>query len=494
MTDSVLNFIDGEWCASRTNRVGDRENPANKKDIVSRAPRSDAEDTGRAVAAAKRAFPGWRLVPGPKRGQMIAEAGRILADRKESLARLMSREMGKPIAEARGDVQEAIDTAILVSAEGRRIAGETTQCELPDKFGMSIRLPVGVAAVITPWNFPVAIPSWKIFPALVCGNTVVLKPAELTSACAAEFVKALDEAGIPKGVVNLVCGAGREVGAALTSHPDVRLVSFTGSTEVGKQIGGECGRTNKKVTLEMGGKNAQIVMEDADLDLALDGALWGAFGTAGQRCTATSRLILHRPIAEQFTAKLRERAAKLVLGDPVDEKTQVGPVVSESQRNKVREYVEIGKKEGARLILGGEVPSDPKLADGWFLQPTIFAGVKPGMRIAQEEIFGPVLGVITVDSFEEATTVLNGTDYGLSSSIYTRDVNRAFRAIRDFEAGITYINGPTIGAEVQLPFGGVKGTGNGHREAGTQVYEFYTEWKSVYVDYSGKLQRAQIDV
>jgi alpha-ketoglutaric semialdehyde dehydrogenase len=494
MTDSVLNLIDGEWCASRTNRVGDRENPANRKDIVTRAPRSDADDAGMAVAAAKRAFAAWRLVPGPKRGQMIAEAGRILADRKESVARLMSREMGKPIAEARGDVQEAIDTAILVSAEGRRIAGETTQCELPDKFGMSIRQPVGVAAIITPWNFPIAIPSWKMFPALVCGNTVVLKPAELTSACAAEFVKTLDEAGIPKGVVNLVCGAGREVGSALINSPDVRLVSFTGSTEVGKSIGESCGRMNKKVTLEMGGKNAQIVMEDADLDLALDGALWGAFGTTGQRCTATSRLILHRLIADEFVARLRDRAAKLVIGDPVDEKTQVGPLVSESQRNKVLEYVEIGKKDGATLILGGGIPSDKKLADGWFLEPTIFNNVKPGMRIAQEEIFGPVLSVITVDSFEEATEVLNGTEYGLSSSIYTRDVNRAFRAIRDFEAGITYINGPTIGAEVQLPFGGVKGTGNGHREAGTQVYEFYTEWKSVYVDYSGKLQRAQIDV
>jgi aldehyde dehydrogenase (NAD+) len=493
MTDSVLNFIDGVWCASHTNRVGDRENPSNKKDIVSRAPRSDQKDADRAIAAAKRAFASWRLVPGPKRGQMIAEAGRILADRKESVARLMSREMGKPIAEARGDVQEAIDTAILVAAEGRRIAGETVQCELPDKFGMSIRQPIGVAGIITPWNFPVAIPSWKIYPALVCGNTVVLKPAELTSACAAEFVKCLDEAGIPKGVVNLVCGAGREVGAAIIGHPDVRLVSFTGSTEVGKAIGEQCGRANKKVTLEMGGKNAQIVMEDADLDLAIEGALWGAFGTTGQRCTATSRLILHRPIAEKVTAKLRERAAKLVIGDPVDEKTQVGPLVSESQLGKVREYVDIGKREGAALILGGGVPKDAALANGWFLEPTIFTGVKPGMRLAQEEIFGPILSIMTVDSFEEAVTVLNGTDYGLSSSIYTRDVNRAFRAIRDLEAGITYINGPTIGAEVQLPFGGVKGTGNGHREAGTQVYEFYTEWKSVYVDYSGRLQRAQID-
>jgi alpha-ketoglutaric semialdehyde dehydrogenase len=493
MTESVLNFIDGEWCTSQTNRVGDRENPANRKDVVSRAPRSDAADVDRAVAAAKRAFASWRLVPGPKRGQIIAEAGRILAERKDNVSRLMSREMGKPIAEARGDVQEAIDTAILVAAEGRRLAGETTQCELKDKFGMSIRLPVGVAAIITPWNFPVAIPSWKIFPALVCGNTVVLKPAELTSACAAEFIKALDEAGLPKGVANLVCGAGREVGAALTSHKDVRLVSFTGSTDVGKQIGEACGRTNKKVTLEMGGKNAQVVMEDADLDLALDGALWGAFGTAGQRCTATSRLILHRPIADQFIARLRERASELRLGDPTDESVQVGPLVSESQRNKVREYVEIGKKEGATLIQGGNVPSDPRLADGWFLEPTIFANVKPTMRIAQEEIFGPVLACLVVDSFEEATEVMNGTEFGLSSSIYTRDVNRAFRAIRDFEAGITYINGPTIGAEVQLPFGGVKGTGNGHREAGSQVYEFYTEWKSVYVDYSGKLQRAQID-
>jgi aldehyde dehydrogenase (NAD+) len=493
MTESVLNFIDGEWCTSRTNRVGDRENPASRRMIVARAPRSDADDAGRAVAAAARAFREWRLVPGPRRGQVIAEAGRILAERKESLARLMSMEMGKPIAEARGDVQEAIDTAVLVAAEGRRIAGETTQCELPDKFGMSIRQPVGVAAIITPWNFPVAIPSWKIFPALVCGNTAVLKPAELTSACAAEFVKALAEAGLPRGVLNLVCGSGREVGTALVSHPAVRLVSFTGSTEVGRSIAEACGRANKKVTLEMGGKNAQIVMEDADLELALEGALWGAFGTAGQRCTATSRLILHRPIADQFVAALRERAAALSLGDPLDEKVQVGPLVSESQRSAVRAYVEVGKKDGATLILGGEVPGDPRLADGWFLQPTIFANVKPKMRIAQEEIFGPVVACIVVDSFEEAIDVLNGTEYGLSSSIYTRDVNRAFRAIRDIEAGITYVNGPTIGAEVQLPFGGVKGTGNGHREAGSQVYEFYTEWKSVYVDYSGRLQRAQID-
>ncbi len=493
MTESVLNLINGKWCASQTGRVSDRENPSNKKEIVTRTTRSDEGDVSRAVEAAKAAFKSWRLVPGPKRGQLIAEAGRILAERKESIARLMCREMGKPLAEARGDVQEAIDTAVLVSAEGRRIAGETTQCELPNKFGMSIRQPVGVAGMITPWNFPIAIPSWKILPALVCGNTVVLKPAEITPGCAAEFVKALVEAGIPDGVVNLVCGSGSEAGAALVKHPLVSCVSFTGSTEVGKMLGEVCGRLNRKVSLEMGGKNAQIVMEDADLDLAIEGALWGAFGTAGQRCTATSRLLLQRSIADEFIARLRERAQALVIGDPLDEKTQVGPVVSHSQRKNVQDYIKVGQADGATLALGGDVPKNPALADGYFFQPTIFTNVDRRMRIAREEIFGPVLACIPFDTFEEAIDITNESDFGLSSSIYTRDVNRAFQAIRDIEAGITYVNGPTIGAEVQLPFGGVKGTGNGHREAGTQVYEFYTEWKSVYVDYSGRLQRAQID-
>lgn len=493
MTVEVLNLIGGVRSGADSGRTLARPNPADRRDTVSVAPLSGEAEIDRAVRAAAEAFKSWRLVPAPKRGLMIAEAGRILATRKEELATLMTREMGKPIAEARGDVQEAIDTALLVAAEGRRLNGDTAPCELPDKFGMSIRNPVGVCGMIAPWNFPVAIPSWKIFPALVCGNTVVLKPSEQTPACAAEFVRALVEAGIPSGVVNLVCGRGEEAGAALVKHPLVRAVSFTGSTETGKLIGEACGRLNRKVSLEMGGKNGQIVMEDADLDLALEGALWGAFGTTGQRCTATSRLILHRAIADEFVARFRDRAAKLKVGSGLDPAVHVGPLVDEAQRKRVHEYVQVGKAEGATLVLGGDFARGPGVDDGWFYKPTIFAGVTRDMRIAKEEIFGPVVACLTVGSFEEAVDVLNDTEYGLSSSIYTKDVNRAFRAIRDLEAGITYVNGPTIGAEVQLPFGGVKGTGNGHREAGSQVYEFYTEWKSVYVDYSGRLQRAQID-
>ncbi len=490
---NVLNLINGTWCASRTGRTLSRENPARATEVVSLAPISDASDIDAAVKAAVAAYPAWKLVPAPRRGLMIAEAGRILSTRKEEIATLMTREMGKPIAEARGDVQEAIDTALLVAAQGRFLGGETVPCELPNKFGMSLRQPVGPCGLVTPWNFPVAIPSWKIFPALVCGNTVVLKPSELTPACAAEFVKALVEAGIPSGVVNMVCGLGEEAGAALVAHPGIRAVSFTGSTTTGSLIGETCGRLNRKVSLEMGGKNAQIVMEDADLDLAVEGALWGAFGTTGQRCTATSRLILHASIHDAFMSKFLDRVKKLVVGDGLDANVHVAPLVSAEQRDRVASYVEIAVKEGAKLALGGHVLSSGAYANGYFFEPTVFTGVTRTMRIAREEVFGPVIAAIKVSSFDEAVSVHNDTDFGLSSSIYTRDVNRAFTAIRDLEAGITYVNGPTIGAEVQLPFGGVKGTGNGHREAGMQVYEFYTEWKSVYIDHSGRLQRAQID-
>jgi alpha-ketoglutaric semialdehyde dehydrogenase len=493
MTIEVRNWIDGVAAPSASGRVLPRKNPANVDETVSIAPLSNAADVDRAVRAAAAAFASWRLVPAPRRGLLIAEAGKKLAERKEELARLMTREMGKPLVETRGDVQEAIDTSLLVAAEGRRLNGDTAPCELPDKFGMSLRAPVGVCGMITPWNFPVAIPSWKIFPALVCGNTVVLKPSELTPACAEAFVRALTEAGVPKGVVNLVCGAGEEAGAALVAHPLVRAISFTGSSETGALIAETCGRLHKKCSLEMGGKNAQIVMDDADLDLALEGALWGAFGTTGQRCTATSRLILHRAIADEFTARLVDRAGKLKLGDGLKDGVHVGPLVDDAQRNRVRAMTAAGAEEGAVVALGGGDARGGELDRGWFYKPTVLTGVKREMRVAREEIFGPVVACIVVDSFEEAIAVANETEYGLSSSIYTRDVSRAFRAVRDIEAGITYVNGPTIGAEVQLPFGGVKKTGNGHREAGSQVYEFYTEWKSVYVDFSGKLQRAQID-
>ena len=493
MADAFLNYVGGKWVAAHSQRQFDNRNPANRNDLIGLFPASDSADVDAAVAAAKKAFDSWRQVPAPKRGEILYRVGELLKKYKEELARTETREMGKVLKETRGDVQEGIDCAFLNAGEGRRLFGETTPAELPNKFAMSVRMPLGVCALITPWNFPLAIPTWKLFPALICGNTVILKPAEDTPQTASRFVEILDEAGVPPGVVNLIHGRGEEVGAALVRHKDVQLVSFTGSAAVGREIASACGQNLKRVSLELGGKNAQIVMEDADVDLALEGALWGAFGTTGQRCTATSRLIVHRDVAKRVTDSLVERAQKIRIGDGLDESVEMGPLINQAAREKVLRYVEIGKREGARLRTGGAIHDSGACANGYFFQPTIFDQVKPNMRIAQEEIFGPVLSIIEISSFEEAIAVLNGTAYGLSSSIYTNDVARAFRAMRDIEAGITYVNGPTIGAEVHLPFGGVKDTGNGHREAGTTVYDIFTEWKSIYVDYSGKLQKAQID-
>ncbi|MGH7843602.1 MAG: aldehyde dehydrogenase family protein [Candidatus Binatia bacterium] len=493
MAEEYKNYIDGKWLAAGANKTFENRNPADRNELVGLFPASDSDDVDAAVAAANRAFRHWRLVPAPQRGEILYRAGVLLRQRKEDIARTMTREMGKILQETRGDVQEAIDTAFYAAGEGRRLFGQTTPSELPDKFALSVRMPVGVCALITPWNFPIAIPAWKLFPALLCGNTVVLKPAEDTPLTAVKLFEALEEAGVPPGVANLVHGSGEYTGASLVRHPDVKLVSFTGSTAVGKEIAAACGQTLKRVSLELGGKNAAIVMADADLQLALDGVIWGAFGTTGQRCTATSRLILHRAIKDDFTDRLVARAEKIKIGSGLDEAVEMGPLISEDARQKVHRYVQIGKEEGARLLTGGSVYEEREWLDGYFYRPTVFDRVTPGMRIAQEEIFGPVLSIIEVNSFEEAISALNSTRYGLSSSIYTRDVARAFRAMRDIEAGITYINGPTIGAEVHLPFGGVKETGNGHREAGTAVYDVFTEWKSVYIDYSGKLQRAQID-
>ena len=492
MAQQYENFIGGKWLASKSGKTFENRNPANTDDLIGLFPASTAEDVGAAVAAAKNAFAAWRLVPAPKRGEILYRVGELLKKSKEELARIETREMGKVLKESRGDVQEGIDCAFLNAGEGRRLFGETTPAELPDKFAMSVRMPIGVCGLITPWNFPLAIPTWKLFPALICGNTVILKAAEDSPHTATRFVEILNEAGVPPGVVNLVHGRGEDVGAALVRHRDVQLVSFTGSAAVGREIASVCGQNLKRVSLELGGKNAQIIMEDADLDLAVEGALWGAFGTTGQRCTATSRLIVHRDMARKVVDALVTRAAKIKIGDGLDEGNEMGPLINQAALEKVQRYVEIGKSEGARLRAGGAIYYGAG-AKGFFFQPTIFDQVKPNMRIAQEEIFGPVLSIIEIASFEEAIEVLNGTAYGLSSSIYTNDVTRAFRAMRDIEAGITYINGPTIGAEVHLPFGGVKDTGNGHREAGTTVYDIFTEWKSIYVDYSGKLQKAQID-
>lgn len=486
------NYINGAWLPSQSSRTFQNSSPANNSDIIGSFPLSTAADVQAAVDAAKAATRAWQLMPAPKRGDILRKAGDIFTRRKEELARVMTREMGKPVFETRGDIQEAIDTAYYAATEGRRLFGYNAPSEMPNKMNLTFRTPVGICGIITAWNFPIAVPSWKIIPALVCGNTVIFKPSEEAPHSAVIFAEILEEAGLPKGVFNVLHGDS-EVGTAMVQHDDIKLIGFTGSTATGAKIAEVCGAKNKKCSLEMGGKNAQIVMEDADLDLALEGVLWGAFGTTGQRCTATSRLILHKDIHDEFIARLVEKAKPIVIGDGLVDTTQMGPVINKKQLAKIEEYVQIGRSEGAECILGGERATDGNLADGTFFKPTIFTGVTRTMRIFQEEIFGPVLSVVKTDSFDEAIELLNDSAYGLSSSIYTKDVNRAFTAIRDIESGITYINGPTIGAEAHMPFGGIKGTGNGHREGGWTVFDIFTEWKTVYVDFSGHLQRAQID-
>ena len=486
------NLIGGQWLPALSGKTILNLNPADHADVVGAFPSSRAEDVALAVAAAKKAFATWRLVPAPKRAEILMRAGLLLQNRKEQYARNMTREMGKVLAETRGDVQEAIDEAFYVAGEGRRLFGQTTPSELQNKFAMSVRMPVGVVGLITPWNFPMAIPSWKLFPALVSGNTCVIKPATDTPLSVYNLVQALVDAGLPPGVVNIVSGSGAAVGMPLVEHPDVRAISFTGSSEVGSHVAQRAAATFKPVSLEMGGKNAQIVMDDANLELALDGALWGAFGTTGQRCTATSRILLQKGIAAKFTAEFVARAGKLKVGNGLDESVEVGPQVNGSQIETSKKYVEIALAEGAKLLAGGHPLTEGAYAKGTFFEPTVLGGVTPGMRIAREEVFGPVVSLIEFTTFEEAIEIANSIDYGLSTALYTRDVNRAFTAMRDLESGITYINAPTIGAEVHLPFGGVKHTGNGHRE-GNGAIDFFTTWKAVYIDYSDKLQRAQID-
>lgn len=487
------NLIGGEWVGSHSGQTYENLNPADTRDVVGIFQRSDKRDVDDAVAAAKQAFQRWRLVPAPKRAEIIFRAGQILQERKEDYARQMTREMGKVLEETRGDVQEAIDTAFYMAGEGRREFGATLPSELPNKFAAALRVPHGVCGMISPWNFPMAIPSWKLFPALVCGNTCVIKPAEDTPLSALNLVRALMDAGLPKGVVNVVTGFGPEAGAPIVENADVRAISFTGSSEVGRTIGEIAARTFKPCSLEMGGKNAIIIMDDANLDLALDGVLWGAFGTTGQRCTAASRVIAQKGVYRQFADRLVYRAERLKVGNGLDESVEMGPQINRQQVETSARYVDIGTHEGAKLELGGKRVVGAAYEHGWFFEPTVFTAVDPGMRIAQEEIFGPVVSLIQCEDFEQAITMANSVPYGLSSAVYTRDVNRAFRAIRDIDAGITYINAPTIGAEVHLPFGGTKATGNGHREGGIGAIDFYTQWKSVYVDFSDRLQRAQID-
>jgi alpha-ketoglutaric semialdehyde dehydrogenase len=492
MSAEFRNFIAGEWVEPTTGQSFENRNPARTDDLIGHFPRSGPEDVDRAVRAARRGFEIWSRTPAPLRGEVLKRAGDLLVERKEEISRAATREMGKILLETRGDVQEGIDTAYYAASECRRLFGKTVPSELPRKWALSYRRPIGVAGVITPFNFPLAIPTWKIFPALACGNSVVFKPAEDVPHTGALFVDILLEAGLPPEVINLVHGIGEEVGAAIVEHPGVSLVSFTGSTETGRWVAETCGRMHKRLSLEMGGKNAQIVMPDADMELALDGVLWGAFGTTGQRCTATSRLLLHEAVHDEFLDALVERARALRLGDGLEEGTEVGPLISEPGMRKVMRYMEVARDEGV-ILCGGAKAAGEGLDGGFFFEPTVVRDVPAGSRMACEEIFGPVLSVIRFSDFDEAIRINNEVRYVLSSSVYTNDVQTAFRAFDELDNGITYVNAPTIGAEAHLPFGGVKETGNGHREGGWEVYHFYSETKVCYLDYSGHLQRAQID-
>ena len=491
-TGSFQNYVGGEWVDAASGETFESTSPATGE-TIGVFPRSGAGDVDRAVAAAKDAFERWRLVPAPKRGEILFRLAHVLEREKAALADLMTHEMGKVRSEAGGDVQEAIDITYYMAGEGRRLFGQTTPSELPDKWNMSVRQPIGVVGAITPWNFPIAIPSWKLIPALVAGNTIVLKPASDTPALAERFVELMAEAGIPAGVVNLVHGGGGTVGDRLVRHPDVRVITLTGSHETGVEVLKAAADTLTHVHLELGGKNAIIVMDDADLDLAVDGIVWSAFGTSGQRCTAASRVIVHEKAYDELRSRLVAAAERLRLGPGWEDDSDVGPVINRAALEKIHSYTQIGRDEGATLLTGGEAATDGDLGRGFYYWPTVFGDVDPQMRIAQEEIFGPTTALIRVRDLDEAIRVSNGIRYGLSSSIFTRDVNAAFRAMRDLEAGITYVNAGTIGAEVHLPFGGTKDTGNGHREAGQAALDVFTEWKSIYVDYSGRLQRAQID-
>ena len=492
MAESFGNYIAGAWVPAASGKTFENRNPADTSELIGTFADSGPEDVERAVNVAREASTKWKGLPAPKRGEILYRAAEILVRRKEEFSRDMTREMGKVLDETRGDVQEAIDMTYYMAGEGRRQFGQTTPSELPNKFQMSVRMPVGIAGLITPWNFPMAIPSWKMTPALVLGNTVVIKPATDTPLSVVNLIKALEEAGLPRGVVNMVTGGGARVGTPLMSHKDVGVVSFTGSTEVGRKVSQACAPAFKHCHLEMGGKNIIMVMDDARLDLAVEGALWGGFGTTGQRCTAASRVAVHKKVYGAFMEQFVARAKALKVGNGLDPKVQMGPCVNPGQLETVEKYVKIGKEDGARLLAGGHRLGGAH-ARGYFHEPTIFGDCSPTMRVAREEIFGPVVSVIPVGSLEEAIEVGNSVEYGLSASIYTQDINNAFTAMREMYTGIFYVNAPTIGAETHLPFGGTKNTGNGHREACVQALEVFCEWKSIYVDYSGTLQRAQID-
>jgi len=491
MAEEYLDILAGEWMTGHSGEVFEVRNPANRDDLIAIFARGDAVDVNEAVEAATKAYPGWLATPAPQRADYVLRVGIMLEQRREELAVLMAREMGKTLKECRGDIQEGIDFAYFMVGEGRRMYGVTTRSELPNKFSMTVRHPIGVAGLITPWNFPIAIPTWKLFPALISGCTVVFKPAEDTPLLAYHLVKMFEEAGLPPGVLNFVTGYGEEVGQPIVEHPGVRCISFTGSLNVGRKINEVGGRMMKRVSLELGSKNCLIVMPDADLDLAVEAGAWGAFATSGQRCTATSRIAVHGSILKEYQERFLARVATMKVGPGTDPSVELAAVINEKQKARILEYIGIGRSEGAKLLTGGHALEDGAYAKGNFIAPTVFRDVTPDMRIAQEEIFGPVTAFLEIGSLDEAITIANSTQYGLSCSIYTRDITNTFKAIEQLEFGVVYVNAPTIGAEVQLPFGGMKSTGNGHREAGPTAMDEFTEWKAISVDFSGKIQKAQ---
>lgn len=494
-TFKIKNLIGGKWVDAASFKTLKSINPANTGDTVGIVPASSKQDVDEAVRAARGAYPKWRLTPAPKRGEIIFNAAELIKKNKDVLGRLVTREMGKILREGLGDVQEAIDMAYYMAGEGRRLSGETVPSELLNKDCKSVRVPIGVFALITPWNFPTAIPAWKIFPSLISGNTVIFKPSSYTPVAAAKLVELIAEAGVPAGVINVVHGTGDDIGEYLATHPGIDGVSFTGSTAVGEKLARLCGALDKEISCEMGGKNPIIIMDDARIDLAVEGSLWGAFGTTGQRCTAASRLIIHKKVYTEFIDGFSSAAKKIRLGDGLLDSTDMGPLINEAQMKKTLDYIDIGKKEGAKLILGGSARREGPFSKGYFVEPTIFIDVSPEMRIAREEIFGPVVSIIKAEDLTDAIKIANSVEYGLSSAIYTQDVNASSVAERDLDAGIVYINAPTIGAEIQLPFGGTRKSGLGRKEAGGRggALDMFTKWKVIYRDFSGRLQKAQID-
>lgn len=490
--DTYRNFIGGEWIESSSSRIVENFNPANTDDVIGSVRQATRDEAKRAVDAAAEAFRGWRTTPAPARGKIVARAARLLEEHKEELAQILTREEGKTIAESRGELQRSINVADFCAGESRRMNGETIQSELPANFAYTIKQPLGVVACVTPWNFPVAIPVWKVAPALVAGNTVVFKPATLTPASGIRIVELFQEAGIPPGVLNLIIGSGSEAGDAIINHPAVKAVSFTGSNQVGIRLYEEVSRRGAKVQCEMGGKNPVVVMEDADMELAVESTAQGAFGSSGQRCTATSRVVVVNEVADEFVERMAKRAASMRIGPGNDPATEMGPTVDEDQFKTVLSYIDIGRDDGATLVCGGSRATGDGLDKGYFVNPTVFDHVTPNMRIAREEIFGPVLSVLRVRDFDEAMLVANDCEYGLSSSIFTNDAVRVFRFVDEIETGMTHINSPTTGGEAHIPFGGIKGTGIGDREQGSTALDFYTDLKVVYVDYTGRKREGNL--